>query len=272
MCDDLEVDFRLIDPRQMPEIAKSKKKTDQNDVEAMVRRFHVEGGLPEAFAANRTQREFRGLTRTLSTLRGRNRVLLNRIHAEIDSHGLPSKKTEFCKAAWREKMQATLSPDSWLILEADLKQVDLLVTIRVDLQKRATELAGQIRNYARLLTIPGVGPVLASIILAETPHILSFKSARTFAAYCGLVPAVRSSAGKARCGRITKSGPRDLRWALGHAVLVGQFPSASLMYKRKKAQKKPWKAALCAGANKLARVVWSMLVHGTDYQVQVEKV
>ena len=93
LCEDLGIEFHLIDPRRMPEIAKSNKKSDRADVEAMVRRLMVCGKLPESRVASRSERELRGLTRELSSLRRLNKVLLNQIHAAVDAHGVGSGKS-----------------------------------------------------------------------------------------------------------------------------------------------------------------------------------
>jgi len=270
LCEELGCDFRLIDPRQMPEISKSRKKTDQADVEAMVRRFLVQGDLPRAYNATRSERELRGLTRQLSKLRQARRDLLLQIHAEIDAHGLPSAKKYFHDLLWRRQMEAKLSEDCWLILLSLLQRLDFIDVQRELFDSRIQTRVAGLETYRRLQTVPGIGPIIAATIVAEVPNMKRFGSARQFASYCGLVPSVRSSAGKARMGSITKSGPRDLRWALGHAVFVGRNSDAVHLCRRKKAQKKAWKAALCAGANKLARIIWAMCVHETDYESRLK--
>ena len=141
---------------------------------------------------------------------------------------------------------------------------------REQLEQRIVERFAKDEGYQRLQEIPGIGPAIAATIVAESAGMERFKSARQFAAYCGLVPRVRSSAGKAKHGHITRSGPRDLRWALGMAVMTSQFskhpcPQAQ-MYRRKRKKRKPARVALCAAANKLARIVYVILARGEAYQ------
>jgi len=270
LCEELRHEFRLVDPRRMPEIARSTKKTDRNDVEAMVRRLQIEGDLPRSYRATRQERERRRLSRRLADVRKGRRQVLIKIHAVIDSHGLPAKKAQFIKAEWRERMQAALSADSWLDLEVLLLQYDQLLTLGDRLEGRIAARFAEDRGYQRLQAIPGIGPAIAATIVAESSGIERFKSARQFAAYCGLVPRVRSSAGKAKHGHITRSGPRDLRWALGMAVMIGQFSKQPtpqvLMYRRKRKRRKPARVALCAAANKLARIVYVILARGEEYR------
>ena len=63
----------------------------------------------------------------------------------------------------------------------------------------------------RLETIPGVGPITASVIAATVADIGTFKSARHFAAWLSLVPRQNSTGGKTRLGRITKAGNSEIR-------------------------------------------------------------
>ncbi len=71
--------------------------------------------------------------------------------------------------------------------------------------------ARQDETARRLMTIPGVGPVCAMALAALTPPVESFSKGRDFTAWIGLVPRQNSSGGKARLGRISKMGQRDLR-------------------------------------------------------------
>ena len=270
LCEDLGIEFHLVDPRRMPEIAKSHKKSDRADVEAMVQRLVVCGELPESRVATRSDRELRGLTRELSTLRYQNRVLLNQIHAAVDAHGCPGDKAKFRCSQWRAALRAELSRDAWMLVESLMLRWDFVLAQREVLEQRVKETLSSREEYHRLQAVPGIGPIIAATILAEVPRPEEFESSRQFAAFAGLVPRVRSSAGKAKRGSITKAGPKDLRWALGQAVMVGHFAKeptpATRLLRRKRAKGKAYKVALCAGANKLARMVWAMLVRKTEYR------
>jgi transposase len=270
LCEDLEIEFRLIDPSRMPEISRSTKKTDRHDVEAMVERLVATGQLPESHRVLWADREPRDLTRRLTALRKDRRRLMQRIHALIDSHGLPSSKSSFVKESWRERMRGALSADPWLALESLLSQLDLALSWSAKLERRVEELVKDREDYRRLRAVPGIGPVAGATILAETQGIERFPSARKFAAFTGLVPLVRSSAGKARIGHITRGGPPDLRWALGQAAAVGlttkQSTAASKMYRRKRKKTKVGRVAPCAAAHKLARIVYVILVRSEDFR------
>lgn len=270
LCEDHGVDMRLVDAAKMPEIWRSNKKSDCQDVSAMVERWLVTGRLPESYRATRVQRELRGLTRRLEEIRKHRRVTLNRIHALIDAHGRPAKKEQFHDESWQATTRDLLPDDAWLVLQSLLAELGVLDLQQKALEERTNQRVEVNDDAQRLQKIPGVGPIIAATILAETAEISRFANARAFAAYTGLVPRVRSSAGKAKLGHITRSGPPGLRWALGHAIFASvrskQASAATNFYRRKSGRGKPKKLAMTAAAHKLARIVYVMLTRGEEFR------
>ncbi|WP_442753689.1 IS110 family transposase [Methylocystis sp. JAN1] len=123
----------------------------------------------------------------------------------------------------------------------------------------------------RLTAIPGVGPLIASLLVMKTPDPRLFKSGRDFAAWLGLTPRDHSTAGKARPGRITRAGDPMLRSLLvvGATAVVWQTrrgaaknPSAWL---QALIARKPAKLAAVALANKMARIAWKLMASGERY-------
>jgi transposase len=269
LCEDLGIELRLVDPSRMPEIARSTKKTDRHDVEAMVQRLLVTGELPQSYRASRSERELRALTRRLCDLRHTRRRLIHQVHATIDAQGLPAPKSDFGRKQWRETMRSAVSRHTWLDLECLLLQYDQNLALQELLEAEVEQLVKEREDYRRLRVIPGIGPVIAATILAESAGIERFKTARQYGAFAGLTPNVRSSAGKAKLGHITRNGPPQLRWALGQAAMVGlcsKTPTRiKAFYQRKKKRGKPGSVAVCAAAHKLARAIWVVLVRKVDF-------
>jgi transposase len=123
----------------------------------------------------------------------------------------------------------------------------------------------------RLEEIPGIGPIVATALVAEISDWMAFSSGRGLAAWIGLVPKQHTTGGKDKLGSITKQGNRYLRWLLVNGAM------AVIRYAQKHGTKKhPWlgqlmarrptKVAAVALANKIARITWAIMVRGDRYR------
>ena len=125
----------------------------------------------------------------------------------------------------------------------------------------------------RLASIPGIGPITASAIVATVTDPTQFHSARQFAAWIGLVPKQNSSGGKARQGGISKQGDRYLRrlLVLGATSVIRQVRikiTPQTAWLRSVLDRRPARLASVAQANKTARIVWALLARGESYRAQ----
>jgi error-prone DNA polymerase len=123
----------------------------------------------------------------------------------------------------------------------------------------------------RLATIPGIGPITASLIVATVGDISLFKTARQFAAWLGLVPRQNSTGGKTRLGRITKTGNREIRklLVLGATSMVCRadgWNSAVGGWLRNILERRPVRLVTVALANKMARIAWAVMTRKEVYR------
>lgn len=167
--------------------------------------------------------------------------------------------------------------DSAKLPTAARKALNLLADQLIDTQKKIAELTTDIRadvtsNEAaqRLQTIPGVGPIAASAFVATLPDIADFKSARDLSAWLGLTPKPHSTGGKERLGRISKMGNKYLR----RLLYLGAMAQVSARRRGEPGDDWLWKIiqrtkpkqAAIALANRMARRIYALLKHGTEYQ------
>jgi|SRR6516162_3729615 len=122
--------------------------------------------------------------------------------------------------------------------------------------------------------VPGIGPVLATALVASVADPKAFRSARDFSAWIGLVPKQRSSGGREKLGNISKHGDRYLRGLFTAGAL------AVIRYAKIHGTKhRPWLTALLARrptkvaaialANKIARMAWALMARSERYREPV---
>ena len=135
------------------------------------------------------------------------------------------------------------------------------------LEKQVVRIASQCSQARRLMTIPGIGPILSMTILAEMGPAKRFPTADRLAAYAGLTPTVRASGDKIRYGKISKQGNAILRWALVEgAMRLCMSPGPIYDFYRRLRGRKGMATARVASARKLAKMIYHMLNQQIDYE------
>lgn len=123
----------------------------------------------------------------------------------------------------------------------------------------------------RLMSVPGVGPVIASVFVLKIDDPGRFACGRNCAAWLGLTPNEHSSGGKRRLGAISKAGDEDLRslLVLGAATLLiraKRAPESASSWVNGILKRRPFKVAAVALAARIARTLWALLMHGGTYE------
>ena len=144
-----------------------------------------------------------------------------------------------------------------------LEHIDELDEKIDGLDRKLHACARQDEETARLMTIPGVGPITALALQAFAPPMESFRRGRDFSAWIGLVPRQHTTGGKPRLGKISKMGQRDLRRLLitgamavvRQAIRRGQTTDPWLA---RMLARKPKMLVAVALANRMARIVWAL--------------
>jgi transposase len=152
------------------------------------------------------------------------------------------------------------------MLTGQLKLVKLQILEndrRVLAAARSTELG------RRLMEVPGIGPLVASALVACVPDPSVFRCGRNMSAWLGLVPRQNSSGGKERLGSITKAGNRYLRQMLfagAMAVIRRAMQGTHRSWLSRLLERRRPKIAAMALANKNARIAWAMMTSGERYR------
>lgn len=134
------------------------------------------------------------------------------------------------------------------------------------------------RNCRRLMTVPGVGPMISTAMVAAIGTGEAFDRGRDFGAWLGLVPRQYSTGGKPILGRISKRGNRYLRTLFiqaAHVILMRphNWHKFSFGTWLKQASERLHKNKLAAAlANRLARIAWSILYNGGRYKSTTDEV
>ena len=169
-------------------------------------------------------------------------------------------------------------PDSELPADA-IATLKVLVGALTHLEAEIGRLDAKIARRAkenevarRLMTVPGIGPLIATAISVLAPPPEMFRKARDFAAWLGLTPRQHSTGGKQRLGATTKMGERSLRRLLiigANSVIIKRHVHATYRpgtWLGRMLATKPPMLARVALANKMARIVWALMARGGVYQ------
>jgi transposase len=262
----LGLELHLVHPWKTRAIASARIKHDKLDSRVLAELLRT-GFLAEAWIAPRAVREQRQLLRyRVHTVRWATRAK-NSIHGILNRNGLRAPLRSPFGPQGREFLTQVELPgtDRWEV-DGQLARLDLL-------QGQLRELDREIRRHGRtsplaqtLETIPGIGPFIAWLLIAEIGDIQRFPSAKHLASYTGLVPSLYASGEHRWGGAITKQGSTVLRWALVQAAhRAALSPRFQEFYQRQRARHGAGKATV-ALARKLAVITyyrWRQALHGS---------
>jgi transposase len=156
-------------------------------------------------------------------------------------------------------------------LKALVTQLHLVKQQVLDADRRILAWHRSNETSRRLDSIPGVGPLVATALVASVSNPQAFKSGRDLAAWIGLVPKQNSSGGKERLGGISKHGNRYLRMLLTVGALAviryaETHGTAHRPWLARLLARRPAKVAAIALANKIARMAWVIMARGECYR------
>jgi transposase len=220
------------------------------------------------------QLDLQAIHRVRDRLVARRTSVINQLRAFLLERGMTFAKTPFkLKQAMPEILEnadANLTPRMRNLVSLLWSEWKDLEQQLVGMNQEIEQIASSDPACQRLRQIPGIGPLVATAIVAAIGNGAAFHKGREFSSWLGLVPRQHSTGGKARLFGISKRGNSYLRKLLVHGAR-----SAVLRVKRERSPFGPWldalerrspvKVVITAAANKLARVAWAVLSSGEDY-------
>ncbi len=265
---------RLLPPRDVRPYVRGNK-TDRSDAKALLEAYRNEAIRPVPVKSVE-QQALTGLHRMRATWVATRTGRLNTLRGLLRELGvmIPVGSRRVVPAVW----ELVSDPESDVpeLLRPVLAEAAREVT---ELERRVREVETQLEAVARqssrvrrLRTIPGVGLLTATAIVASVGDLKRFPSARHFASSLGLTPRESSSGNVRRLGRITKRGDPYLRTLLIHGARSvlhhakrTSKPDRLRAWALERERERGHNKAAVAVANKLARIVWATIVRDADY-------
>ncbi len=250
------------------------QKNDYNDAEAIAEAA-LRPNLKVVQEKTQDQLDLQALHRVRSRLVSRRTATINQIRAFLIEQGITVRSGA---TALRNSLFAILdnradeiSPQMHGII-IGLYEDWLWLDERIEGTTNEIELISKHEgNCQRLMTVPGIGPIISTAMVAAIGTGEAFDRGRDFGAWLGLVPRQYSTGGKPILGRISKRGSKYLRSLFiqaAHIILMRphNWEKFSFGPWLDQASQRMHKNKLAAAlANKLARIAWSVLRNGKDF-------
>ncbi len=264
---DLGLEVKLANPSKVKIIAESQIKTDKVDALALAQLLRT-NFLPESYLAPKEQREARDLLRYRISLVHLRSGVKNRIHALLTRLGIYHGYSDlFGKRGRRFLSSLDLSPVHCQALNGYLCLIDTTNKLIGEAEVEIRKVVKESEDGRRLLSVPGIGFILAYLILVEIGDISRFSSAKKLCSYGGLVPSVHQSGAKSYHGHISKKANRYLQWGMIEAAQKAKVIDPFLRVKAEKIQRKKGASiATAAVARRLLVAVYHILKEKTIYR------
>jgi transposase len=177
------------------------------------------GRLPQAWIAPPATRELRELVRHRAKLVALRSHCKAQVHAVLAKCGIAVPMSDLFGVGGRQLLDRLALPAPYAARIASLRRVMEVLDFEIDVFARlARGRLARDPGYTAVQTIPGIGPILAAVLLAEIGDIGRFATAEKLTCWAGMTPKHHESDTKIRRGRITKQGSRLVRWAAVESV------------------------------------------------------
>jgi transposase len=237
-------------------------KNDERDATDLVDLLRM-GRLAEAWIAPPPLRELRELIRYRAKLVHLRTNLKAQVHAVLAKEGVAVPMTDLFGVGGQRLLDKVRLADAYRVRVDSLRELIEHVNREIImLEKQVAPIFAGDRGFHAIQAIPGVGPVLAAVFVAEIGDIERFKSARHLCSWAGLTPTHHESDETVRRGHITKQGSRLVRWASVEAVAHQCGDTPIRRHHRKVGERRGMNIGRVAAARKLLILVYYGLRDG----------
>ena len=257
-------------------LAKHEAKTDRCDSDRLGK-FQLRGILPESYLAPPEVRQRRERIRYRMALSSLRTAVKNRSQAILHRHGILHDFSDLFGKAGRRFLDNLELPDgSRQALQGCLELLDRLTHLIGEVEQWMTDNLEVDETVRLLMTIPGVGLILAHVIYAEIGEIERFPTVRHMASYSGLAPMSNDTAGREGPRHCSMACNHVLRWAFveavhgvqrtkgSHGLRLRQLYLRLCSHGKRRGCKSSAKVAIAHELSKLVYVVWSKRVPYSD--------
>jgi transposase len=224
---DLGAQVHLAHPLGVKAFEYRRVKNDERDAHDLADLLRM-GRLPEAWIAPPATRELRELVRHRAKLVGIRSNCKAQIHAVLAKCGIQVSMTDLFGLAGTQLLDRLALPAAYAARIDSLRRIISVLDFEID------AFAGQVRvrlvldpGYQAVQTIPGIGPILGAVFVAEIGDVHRFQRAEQLTCWAGLTPKHHESDTHVHRGRITKQGSRLVRWAAIESVQI--LPRTSMV-------------------------------------------
>ncbi|MGO9455841.1 MAG: IS110 family transposase [Acidimicrobiales bacterium] len=237
-------------------------KNDERDATDLVDLLGM-GRLAEAWIAPPPLRELRELLRYRAKLVHLRTGLKSQVHSVLAKEGVAVPMSDLFGLRGQHLLDEVHLADAYRIRVESLRDLIELFDREIAMLEKqvAPYFAGDL-GYHAVQAIPGVGPVLAAVFVAEIGDISRFKSARHLSSWAGITPTHHESDEKVRRGHITKQGSRIVRWAAVEAVSRQRTDTPIRSHHHRVAERRGTQIGRVAAARKLLTLVYYALRDG----------
>lgn len=255
-----------------------RNKTDQTDTKGLLEAHRNEEIRPVPVKSVE-QQTLAGLHRLRSAWMADRTARLNLVRGLLRELGfsIPAGARHVVPRAWAvlDAADSELPAPLGLALGAALREIRELEARVTEVEKQLRALAAQMPVVKRLRSIPGIGLLTATALVAFIGDVQRFASCRRFASFLGITPREHSSGLRRRLGGISKRGDVYLRMLLIHgarsvlwAAKRSKQPDRLRAWALHLQDRRGHNKAAVALANKMARIVWAVWRHESSYQSQ----